>query len=191
MVFMKNVINLLSLFFTTIIAVIVFAAISTVLDYYLVEVFMKMSQVSTWVNSVLFVFLILFFSYIFKFGKSIWFRVVFFLVIGSLGVMVFSSFHEKKAYALISPKIFSIYPNQGLQAQIITIRGIRFLPPEKRGKVFINKVEMVVKFWSDELIMVEQPVTSYLGWTDIMVMSSNGRVSSKSPFYIPSLNKLK
>lgn len=188
---MKSVRQFLAVFFSTCVAVIVFAAISTALDYFLVEVLMKMSQIPPLVNSVFLILLVLLFSCIFESGKRIRFKVVFFCIIGCLGIMVLLLFHEKKAYALISPKIFSVYPNRGLQAQIVTIRGVRFLPPEKKGKVFINKDEMVVKFWSDEMITVEQPVTSSVGWIDISVVSNSGRVSNKFPFYIPNLKELK
>lgn len=188
---MKNVIHFYSLLFTACIAVIVFAATSTVADYYLVEVLMKMSHIPAWVNSVLFIFLIVLFSYIFERGKSTRFMFFIFSIIGCLGIIGFLLFHERKVYAVTAPKIFSVYPNSGLQAQVITIRGIRFLPPEKRGKVYINKDEMIIKFWFDEIIMVEQPVSSYKGWTNLSIISSDGRVSNKFPYYIPRPEELK
>lgn len=187
----KNFRHFYFLLFTACVAVAVFAATSTAMDYYLVEVFMKMSHIPAWVNSGLFIFLIFSFSYIFERGKSIRFMVLIFLIIGCLGVIGFFLLHEKKAYVATAPKIFSVYPNSGLQSQEVTLIGIRFLPPEKRGKAYINKDEMIIKSWSDEFIVVEQPVSSYTGWTSLWIISSDGRVSNKIPYYIPRLEKLK
>lgn len=180
-----------SVLFIALVGYVMSLAVVTVADYYFVEVFMRISYIPAWINTMVVIILTLTLS--FFWSKQKYSTKSFFVIVLLLGVSIGVSFvyRQKKAYAAIAPKIFYISPNRGLQSQYVTIRGVRFLPSEKKGKAYLGKDELLIQDWQYESILAEQQLPSEYGWTSLYLVSSEGKISNKVPFYIPDLKNLK
>ncbi|MBM3209530.1 hypothetical protein FJZ40_04545 [Candidatus Shapirobacteria bacterium] len=88
------------------------------------------------------------------------------------------------------PKVYSFVPKEGIQAEIVSIRGVNFFPVWKRGKVILGAQEMVILDWNEELIVAEQPVPYQFGKVDLYVVRSDGRESNKVSYEVEDPGKL-
>lgn len=137
----------------------------------------------------LIVFLANFFSEkIFNFGK----KSILFLV----GAMVLSLFgnqlYKKATYGRsLLPKIYSVTDNWSIQAKRIEIKGKNFGPTWKRGKVFVENLEFNVLYWSEDLVLIEQPVPPEFFQGHLYLVTKEGQISNKINYEVKDPDFLK
>jgi len=116
------------------------------------------------------------------FAKKIYIPVV--LGIFLLVVNVNANYSVRKNGRISSLRILGIFPESGIQAQLVTIKGLYFGNNDLGGKVIFDG-EPVYKIlsWTDNVIVFEQPVPSgsgsdRFGSVDLYLTGSDGRQSN-------------
>ncbi|PIP31829.1 hypothetical protein COX24_01385 [bacterium (Candidatus Gribaldobacteria) CG23_combo_of_CG06-09_8_20_14_all_37_87_8] len=134
---------------------------------------------------------LLFFVLIFSFfpwkkfyrKKLFYFSFLFFLLLAGTVALKYKSEKLEREYL---PKIYSLSPRKVIQAQIITVKGANFGPVWKKGKLVYGEEdkEIVIKDWSERMILAEQPVPSSFGKFQLTVLRSDGVRSNPLDFEI-------
>jgi len=110
-------------------------------------------------------------------------RVIFLAFIVTCGVIYQKCRHEKLAREYL-PKIYEISPDWGIQSVLVEIEGVNFLPAFRRGRIFLDGEEMIVRSWDEKLIVVEQQVPTKFGQFELYLIRADGMISNKRLFEI-------
>lgn len=124
--------------------------------------------------------------------KTIRSYLILFLFVSVCSLVYFKYRDEKLAREYL-PKIYSYFPNRGIQAQIIKIEGVNFGPVWKRGDVYFRQERMGVIDWREKSLTIEVPVSGNFGMTELKVLTKEGKISNPVPFEIrdpATLNKI-
>lgn len=76
------------------------------------------------------------------------------------------------------PKIYKVSRRWVIQAQEIIISGENFGLSHEKGEVMAGKTNFLVKYWSDEEIVVETPVPGEFGKMKLRVRTKAGKASN-------------
>ena len=105
--------------------------------------------------------------------------------------MVYRQYQQLKKDREFLPKIYSLsQPAEGIQANIIEIKGKNFLPAHQRGKAFLGSEELIIEKWSDSLIVVKQPVPVEFGVIGLYVVRKDFLISNSVPFEVKNPREL-
>lgn len=166
-------------------AVSIYLALYSAGEYKFVEEWMWAKEVPLQVNTLVFLAVSIFVGIVINYVRKYknWVMLVLgFVSIGSL--FIYYYFRQAKTLSISSPKIFSVNPKFGIQAQIVEIKGIRFTPPLEKGQVLIDGIPMNIKFWDAQKIVAEQPVLGGFGTKRLEVMLTNGNKSNQVDYEV-------
>lgn len=113
------------------------------------------------------------------------------LILVIISTFVYRDFHQKKLAREYLPKIYKVSPNWGVQGQIIRIEGVNFGPSFRKGKVVVGTQEMVINYWEEKLVIIEQSVPAKFGQDELKIIRGDGVVSNKVPFELRNPDILK
>ena len=142
--------------------IVLYILIVVPLEYLLTEYFLIIPYLSNNIKTSIFLVLltvIFLIRYLRGFSKE--YHPLFILLIFLLtGLSVFGYREYRRFYEQLQtyPKIYKISRNWGIQGVLVNIEGKNFGPTWQPGKVYVDDIEFIVKYWSPSLIVVEQPV---------------------------------
>lgn len=177
--------TLASLLIAAIFALSVYNLIYLPLEFLITEIWLVVPKIPLLVSPVLLIILIGGLSQINwndKLKVKSW--RLFLLIFIVMSSLVYLGYRQNKLAREYLPKIYTITPSWGIQAQLIEIRGVNFFPIWKKGKIMFNGQEMGIKSWNEELIVAEQPVPKEFGKTTLFIVRSDGIISNKLPFEV-------
>lgn len=186
--------------------------IKRILDYFLlvllsfcvfllvfIPIDINLSQSSMWFNKfrivlstwlfLLIVFSLNFFDWVKVFSKIKFLIPILFLTFVSVGFL-YKDYREERLIFESLPRIYQVSPKNGVQGRIIKIEGINLGHEYQSGKVFLGNDEMFIKFWSENMVIVEQSVPSKFGITNLYLVRNDGLVSNNLLFQIIDPNLL-
>ena len=88
------------------------------------------------------------------------------------------------------PKIHLIKPKSGMQGTIITLYGNNFGEEFEKGTVLLGNEELVIKYWSNTKIKVEQPVPNNFGKKELKIIKINKKLSDPIEYTVINPSKL-
>jgi len=173
------------------------------LEYFLTEYFLVFRYITADIKTYIFlaILLVIFsMNYIFRTKAQFNRILIAFILILTVGL----GFGYKKYlnyYGELQqfPKIYKISKNYGFQGTIINIEGKNFGPTWQPGKVYVKDLflrpdrqafEFMVKFWSPDLVIVEQPVPERFFKGQLYLQKFNDKESNPKDFEITNPNLL-
>ncbi len=99
-------------------------------------------------------------------------------------VVANSSYSRYYQHLQMIPKIFSMSDDWSIQGKSIKIDGINFGQSHQKGAVRVNDLEFIIKKWSDEEIVIQQPVPERFFSGSLIIEKSDGNVSDPIEFEI-------
>ncbi len=109
------------------------------------------------------------------------------VVISLMLFKVYSNFYQQLQQ---HPKIFSISSNWSIQGSLIRIRGKNFGPAHEAGQVLVGDVLLTNKKWTNEEIIVEQPVSNHYFTGHLQVINHDDHDSNSIEFTIKDPGQL-
>jgi hypothetical protein len=185
-------------------AISVYILIIVPIEYFLTEYFLVFKYISGDIKTYIFLailLIILWLNYIFRnkfqFNK-IFMTAVLILTVGlGFGYKRYLSYY---GWLQTYPKIFNLSHDWGIQRSFISIEGKNFGPTWQPGKVYIKdnllrsdnqNMEFIIKFWSPDLVIIEQPVPERFFKGQLYLQKFNGRESNPKDFEIKDPSFLK
>jgi len=161
------------------------------IEFYITEISLKTPKLPSFVGISILLSLILLLTLVkwqgvFK-TRSSYFTLFFFLFVSTL---FYLGYRKEKLAREYLPKIYKLSPQWGVQGQIIKIEGVNFGPTFKPGTVGVDGEEMPIKFWSEKLVIAEQPIPKNFGKVDIHIIRNDGVISNGMRFQIRDPNEL-
>ncbi len=180
--------SLLMPFSITMQTIIVYVAVMMPLEYLLTEPLLIIPEISEFYKKI---FLFSLFSSIFIlnffidrisgfFSSSIFALITIFFI--SLAVFKIYNIHYKQLQQI--PHIFDISQDWSIQGTLVKIEGKNFGYEYQPGQVMVNNTEMIIRQWSDQEIIFQQPVLDEFFDGNLMVKSFNGNLSKPIEFQI-------
>lgn len=179
-------------YWTAIFTIAAYSLIVLPFEYLMTEVWYKTARFPQYLTVLSLVLLGFVFSFInWKKILSKRLNIVIACLILLLSTISYLKYNKEKLSREYLPKIYRISPTWGVQAQIIKLEGINFGPVWKGGKIFIGGAEAIIKQWSDNLIVVEQPVTAPFGRFNLKIIRDDGIETNYSlPYEVRNPNSL-
>lgn len=140
----------------------------------------------------IFVVLFIFVFSLIDWEKKINFFVLLLFTIIGFGVATYGNVlytRVKVSYKII-PRIYSVEPKEGCQAQIVKIKGTNFFQIESKGRIFLGEEEITAFSWKDDEVIFEQPVPSKFGKTDLYLIRSDGEKSVVFKYFVKNPSEL-
>lgn len=156
------------------------------LEIKLTEDWLILAEISVLTKGFFLLFLIFILSLVnwkMIFKKRLVISALFFLILLATPFYIFLGFKTKEI-SKRGPLLISVKPKKVLHGQKVILRGKRFGPPYKEGKVFVNNQELIIKYWSEKKIVAEQVVPKTFGPTEIYLVTGEKRESNHLPYEI-------
>src|SRR3989344_7854792 len=170
---------IIPIFFSAIVTVSIYAGFYATLDYYAAYEWGVESLLSSTANSAILMALFVFVFFLFyRFHKKIIILTVLTLCVVVIGSASYLHYRAERARRGDDPNIHEVSQAGGIQAEVITISGLRFAPPYEQGMVFIGDEQMTVKKWTRNQIVAEHPVTKKKGTVQLYIKRADGRISN-------------
>lgn len=191
LLFIKSLTNLI---ISIIVALSVFALIYFPGEFFITEVWFWIPKIPAFTAVSFLIFLVFFFNLI-DWGRLVkikfaWLLMLEILILVAASVFVYRNFHQKKLALEGLPKIYRVSRSWAIQGQEIRVQGVNFFHSFKQGKVVVDGQEMLIRFWSETLIIAEQQVPSKFGQMNLAVVRKDGVASNTFPFEIRDPIKL-
>jgi len=158
------------------------------LEYLLTEYFLITPYISGVWKTALFIFLLIVFVLVYYFRnqgrKASRKKILFLIFLTFVSLLVFREYRRFYDFLQQFPKIYKISSSWGIQGIEIKIEGKNFGPTWQPGKVFVDEVEFIVKEWSPNLIVAEQPVPPCFKKGNLRVISNKNTISNGVSFEI-------
>lgn len=179
------VLSSIYLIIAAVLALVFYTLIYLPVEFLITEILLITPKISPFVGLTFLFVLVVAFSFIdwSKIMKEKSSRFVFVTMI-AVSCLVYGVYRHNKLAREYLPKIYRINPNSGIQAEKIEIKGVNFHPVWKKGKVFLDSEEMVIRDWSERLIVIELPVPAKFGNVNLYVVRDDGVEGNKIPFKI-------
>jgi len=179
-------------FFIAFSALAIFVLTYLPLEFQITEIWLLTPKISSIFASLFLFLLIIIFSLV-DWNKLLrtrpsWLLLLILIVISSF---VYREYRQQKLAREYLPKIYKVTPDWGIQAVLVKIEGVNFGPTFKKGKVFLDGEEMIIRSWDEKFIIAEQQVPAKFGQVELYVVPSDGLISNTSPFEIKDPNELK
>lgn len=188
--------NLVLPLVVTLQSIVLYTLFSSVLEYALTEKLLLVRHLSSWIKLLILLifFLIIFIStFLYNEYKQIVLTKKFLIgsTIVALASLIYFNFYSSYYQKLQTyPKIFHVSQNWSTQGTKIKITGKNFGPPYKEGQVKVGSLNLLVKKWDRDKIIVEQPVTGDFFEGKLVVINSYNRHSNSINFTIKDPDKL-
>jgi hypothetical protein len=104
---------------------------------------------------------------------------------------VYSIYHRIKLNREYLPKIYKIDYDWIIQGQTIEIKGVNLGPIFKKGKIMVDGMEFLAKYWDENKIIAEAPVPSKEGYFYLYIETKDGKKSNSLPLEIKDPNYLR
>jgi len=185
LLFIKSSTNLI---ISIILALSVFALIYFPCEFFVTEVWFWIPKIPALTAVSFLIFLVFVFNLI-DWGKLVkikfaWLLMLEVLVLVAVSVFVYRDFHQEKLLRERLPKIYRVSRPWAIQEQEVRVQGVNFFPSFKQGKVVVDGQEMLIRFWSETLIIAEQQVPTKFGQMNLSVVRKDGVASNSFPFEI-------
>ncbi|OIP74472.1 MAG: hypothetical protein AUK08_01655 [Candidatus Pacebacteria bacterium CG2_30_36_39] len=165
-----------------------------ILNYFLVEKYFLVNKITTNQKTIIIIFILLIISFIFNkiniYKLKVKTQLMILLIVSFLTLG--SSFYLSRitSYWKEIPKIHLIKPKSGMQGTIITLYGNNFGEEFEKGTVLLGNEELVIKYWSNTKIKVEQPVPNNFGKKELKIIKINKKLSDPIEYTVINPSKL-
>lgn len=178
-------IPILSLILSSIAGIAVYSLVFLPVEFLVTEIFFKIQKLPHYVSVTVLTVLIIAFNFVnwqrlIKTRRIAGLMLLFLFFSG----LTYLKYRKEKLVREYLPKIYQVAPLQGIQGEIVKIKGVNFGPVWKNGEVFIGGDKMVVRDWNDQQIIFEQSVPSRFGKMDLKIFRRDGKVSNQVLFQI-------
>lgn len=174
-----------------VLALVLYTSIYLPVEFLVTEILLIAPKISPIFSLTFLFFLMVIFNFISwdKVLKAKLSRFVFVMLV-AIGSVIYGVYRHHKLAREYLPKIYQINPSSGIQAERIEIRGVNFHPIWKKGKVFLDREQMVVRDWDEQLIVAEQSVPVKFGQVNLYVVRDDGVESNRMPFEVDDPKEL-
>jgi len=161
------------------------------IEFIITEIKYLTPSIPEWTGILALLFWIITVSLIFPYKKinTLTKQTLFFVFLFSVGLF-YNQYHLEKVYREYLPKIYNYSPNWGVQGQILIIEGVKFGMVWQGGTVYVGEDKFETVEWTENKLVVQQPVSGNFGIKELSVLRWDGIVSNPVSYEFRDPNRL-